>query len=149
MSKEDPADRPPVARPHWYLWIIAGAVSGAFAGAAGILIGAATEALIVLIVNAVPGGQRQTAGITGLMLLLGCVAGGLIMASPLAGAADDAPHEVPRFLLGAAIGGAVAIVDRIFVWVAFPEGDETPPENIDEPETDADDTGEPESGPLP
>jgi hypothetical protein len=135
MTDEMERTPEPPYRRRWYLWILFGTLLGTIFGPMGAAVGGATETLITFVVNCVPGARREGFSATCLILGLGTITGTLIGFAPW-----NPPKDSLAAMLGGGaatlIGAGMAIVDRMFVWVAFPEGAEPPPDLVDDPDVD-------------
>ena len=96
----------------------------------------------MFVVNFVPGGHRQSLGATCLVFGLGLIVGLIAGANPWTPPHDEVLAGLGA-LAGAVIGFLIAALDRIAVWVAFPEGAESPVE----PSDDLADAGDREEDP--
>jgi hypothetical protein len=130
----------------WWPWLLAGALLGiGIAGSLGAVIGIVVEGLLSLLVNRLPDGKVRT--VFGAILLIGCGA--------LAGAASALVFTQFRMLkiemllvdlldkeeilsastwvlIGSMVGGLIAMLDRLFMWVVFPYGTEPALEPMDD-----------------
>lgn len=156
MRQEDQPQE--LSDPHrqWWPWLLSGAVLGIVLGSSfGAAIGLAAEGLVVLLVNRLPDERVRT--ILGAICLIGCGAlagacGGAVLSSymkskqellmfTILGRGEELIGLSDWMLCGGAIGGVIAAVDRLFMWVIFPHGVETPDDSPDalDPELDPDD----------
>src|SRR5262249_53292359 len=129
-------------RKRWPLWVLGGALIGAIAGMnladnhrhgfyLGGLIGAITEALVAVWVNALPGGPsgslRMAFAVVATGLGVGAAAGTIFSGQ------TAEPDNNYWLTLGIMLGGAIAVLDRVIVWFYYPYG-----EGIAAPATESD-----------
>jgi hypothetical protein len=129
-------------------WLLAGALLGIIFGSLfGAAIGLATEGFLVLLVNRLPDEKVRT--VYGAVLLIGFgVLVGAGSAAVLAnymklkqempmvaifGKGDELSGIADWVICGGVIGGLIAAIDRLFMWVVFPYGVEPPEESSDSP----------------
>ncbi|HMC65087.1 MAG TPA: hypothetical protein VKI65_09110 [Gemmataceae bacterium] len=132
---QPPGDESPerhAGRKRWPLWVLGGALIGAIAGMnladdhrhgfyLGGLIGAITEALVAVWVNALPGGPsgslRMAFAVVATGLGVGAAAGTIFSGQ------TAEPVSNYWLTLGIMLGGAIAVLDRVIVWFYYPYGE--------------------------
>lgn len=151
MSQEDQAPEASDSPRHWWPWLLAAALLGTLlSGSLGAAIGLVAEGLLVGLVNRLPANKVRT--LIGAFLLIGCgiLAGAgctVVLASTgklkremllldLLGRGEEFVEVTAWVLIGGTLGGLIASLDRLFVWVVYPYGAEPPTEPIDIPDSD-------------